>query len=701
MKRHYLILFSFVALFLLGVTYSTSFDTYAAGGTEKNIEVSVTEYDTRKPNGTNIIVTWKDGRKLENIKQGPSLLIKGTHYSDPKNSNKVSIFWHYLLNQKTGGHGVFPIDLTLEFTEGPPEYITIKIIDDEMKMKLNGNVIVNHIVGTPYDDQWVTCPDEKSAEKRISCSRDDVEIIEGNVDHETVGQYLLKFKNNKTGEEIARRVNVLPLPVTAISTEAGEISVYNAMPNATLVVYDDLEQRVDVGKANKDGEYHFTKIPIGDYYVVQIPYRAYIESQKSNKVNVSGPGAPYLIGSTGGEGTLSVTNATPNAQIKLFNSSDRLIKTMRANKDGEAEFKNIPVGTGYYVIVSHNGVDGAPSNKASVGNVGTVKISGNNLTQTIDVSNAVPNATLKLYDRNDKVVSTGKADKEGNYVFSKVRPGSGYYVIQIHNKNESPKSNLVTISAVPLRNVDISVVTGKSEIVVEGADEGATLTLFDQSGKAVMTGKADKSGKYTFKNVPAGNNYYVIQSVDGRESNQSNKVNVLGDSAVLKDIQGTWAEQSIIALVNIGVINGYPDGTFRPNETITKAEFVSVLVRALNIESTNGKEFADMRNHWARNAVTTAAGRGIIPNSQSHFFPNKGITREEMAYMIMKAKSYSSRSTNLTFRDERHISYWAKPEVHLAVQNRIIFGYNDGTFRPKQTATRAEAAAIIYRAMNR
>lgn len=709
MKRHYLILVSFVVLIMFGSSYTTVSVTYADNGTDGKIEISPEVFNkgTNHENNKNIIVSWTGNRTLAEIKQGPAILRKDIDYTIGTNS--ATIKRNYLWEQLTGGHKSYPIDLTLEFTEGPPEHITIKIEDTEKSMKLNGNIIVNHSLGIPYHDQGILCGEKVIQATNADNSDDtngtpnppsDCMIAKvGEVNINEVGQYLIKFINSATSEEVARRVNVLPHPVTAVSTQAGEISVYNAMPNSTLVVYDELDQRIAAGKANKDGEYNFTKIQIGNYYVVQIPDKSFVESQKSNKVDVKGPGAPFLIGSTGGEGKLFVTNATPNAQIKLFNSSNTLIKTIRANKDGEAEFTNIPVGTGYYVVVSYNGIDGHESNKAAVGNVDAVKISADDLTQTIDVRNAVPNATLKLFDRFDRVVATGKADKEGNYVFTKVRPGNGYYVIQTYNRNDSPKSNTVSITAVPLRDVLISVNSATSEINVEGAEEGATVTLFDSKGKALMTGKADKSGNFVFKNVPAGNGYYVIQSKDGRESIPSNKVNVIGDSANLKDIYGSWAEQPIIGLVNTGALSGYPDGTFRPNNTITRAEFVSILIRALNIEGDSGKEFVDMRNHWARNAVTLAAGKGIIPSDKSHFGPNIAITREEMAYMIVKAKNYSSRSSNLKFKDEYQISSWAKNEVRLAVQNEIIFGYNDGTFRPKQTATRAEAAAMIYRAI--
>jgi hypothetical protein len=168
-------------------------------------------------------------------------------------------------------------------------------------------------------------------------------------------------------------------------------------------------------------------------------------------------------------------------------------------------------------------------------------------------------------------------------------------------------------------------------------------------------------------------------------------------SVQLSDIKGHWAEQFIAELVNAGAVGGYPDGTFKPDQTISRAEFATILVKALQLPAKDGKVFDDTANHWGREYIATAAAHGIVSGySDTAFGPDDSITREQMAVMIAKAANLQADSSQpMSFKDQEQISSWAAEAVSTSVSRGIIKGYPDNTFRPLGSATRAEAATVI------
>lgn len=164
----------------------------------------------------------------------------------------------------------------------------------------------------------------------------------------------------------------------------------------------------------------------------------------------------------------------------------------------------------------------------------------------------------------------------------------------------------------------------------------------------------------------------------------------------LNDISGHWAQNYIEHLVKKGAITGYPDKSFQPDATITRAEFAVVLVKALGL-SGEGKVFADTAAHWAKEYIATAAAHGIILGySDEEFGPDDLITREQMAVMIVKAAGLEVGSGETGFTDKTDISPWAREWVLAAVSNDLMSGYPDNSFKPQNNASRAEAVAVIF-----
>lgn len=168
----------------------------------------------------------------------------------------------------------------------------------------------------------------------------------------------------------------------------------------------------------------------------------------------------------------------------------------------------------------------------------------------------------------------------------------------------------------------------------------------------------------------------------------------------LTDISGHWAGKNITELAALGVVSGYPDGTFRPDNRITRSEFTVILVKAFALEPGNGKVFADTAGHWAKDSIAAAASYGIVNGyDENTFGPDDTITREQMAVMIVKAAKLTPVPGDLSFADGHTISDWARESMAAAVQNGIITGYPDNTVRPQGNATRAEAVTVIMNAL--
>ncbi|WP_061212802.1 S-layer homology domain-containing protein [Syntrophomonas wolfei] len=164
----------------------------------------------------------------------------------------------------------------------------------------------------------------------------------------------------------------------------------------------------------------------------------------------------------------------------------------------------------------------------------------------------------------------------------------------------------------------------------------------------------------------------------------------------LSDVQGHWAADTIQKMVDAGVVAGQPDGTFKPDNNISRAEFATLVVKAFKLEEKAGKVFTDTSDHWAKAFISTANANGIVSGySDTEFGPNDPITREQMAVMIVKAAGWKAEGAAKVFPDDASISAWAKEAVSTASAQGVIKGRPDGNFDPKANATRAEAAVVI------
>ena len=141
------------------------------------------------------------------------------------------------------------------------------------------------------------------------------------------------------------------------------------------------------------------------------------------------------------------------------------------------------------------------------------------------------------------------------------------------------------------------------------------------------------------------------------------------------------------------------DNGLRLKDSISRAEFVALLVRALNLETTgNTVEFTDVSDaDWYAQYVKIASSNGIAGGADGMFRPNDTITREEMCKMLVLASGNVAEETQTSFADYNIISDWAKGYVSKAASLGLMNGMDEGKFNPKGNALREQAFAVIYR----
>lgn len=170
--------------------------------------------------------------------------------------------------------------------------------------------------------------------------------------------------------------------------------------------------------------------------------------------------------------------------------------------------------------------------------------------------------------------------------------------------------------------------------------------------------------------------------------------------AASTDIQGHWAEKTITEWQDKGLIGGYQDGTFKPDKPATRAEFARIMNQALGLSSKGIVAFSDVTpNDWFYNDVAIALGEEYTAGyPDGTFKPNETITRAQAAIFIANAIEVAGGSIT-AFTDVNDIPAWAKDSVGAIVTKGYMSGYPDGTFKPNEVLTRAEAVSTLNRIM--
>ncbi|MVP00987.1 fibronectin type III domain-containing protein [Paenibacillus lutrae] len=268
-----------------------------------------------------------------------------------------------------------------------------------------------------------------------------------------------------------------------------------------------------------------------------------------------------------------------------------------------------------------------------------------------------------------------------------------------------PPLNFTVQAAYGGRTIDISnfnAYVERAMLIPDGVDLGRITTgvAVEPNGtvRHVPTKVMKKDGQY----------YAIINSLS------SGTYAVVWHPLEFKDVEGHWSEQSVNDMGSRMVVSGVGSELFQPDRDITRAEFAAIIIRGLGIELDNGKSaFADLNSSdWYYDTVYTAHKYNLINGFEDGTFrPEDRITREQAMVILSKAmlltglKQKQADSTIeeqlKAFTDALDVSGWAKSGIADSVQAGIVTGRNGGKLAPKAFITRAEVAATLQRLLQK
>lgn len=304
------------------------------------------------------------------------------------------------------------------------------------------------------------------------------------------------------------------------------------------------------------------------------------------------------------------------------------------------------------------------------------------------------NMTERLSGNAYKSYSEYYGDLTESFVLAVVKYPNGYENIKTVVKEFAseigvPSSYVTDSAAKKIAGEDIKSFSGLKSRFAE---------LYEQTGSS-----GGGSGSGGSKGSGGVNNGGVY--IDSDSETITKNTNIEPD--IFTDLDDAeWAKEAIIGLAERGIAAGDGNGRFMPNNSVSREEFVKLIVCAFGIDtskiSADETRFSDVsENDWFYPYIYTAVRVGIVKGmSDSTFGVGNSITREDLAVIAYRALNSEeediSDSDRELFADDDEISDYAKEAVYNLKAKNIISGTGGGMFAPKETATRAEAAKIIY-----
>ncbi len=179
----------------------------------------------------------------------------------------------------------------------------------------------------------------------------------------------------------------------------------------------------------------------------------------------------------------------------------------------------------------------------------------------------------------------------------------------------------------------------------------------------------------------------------------------LAEQRLYVDIEGHWGAEMIGDLTERGMLSNTVEGRYRPDESLTRAEFVLMLVSLLESmgrlpAATEPVAFSDISGHWAEEALRKAVAGGLLQGYEDGLLrPDAVMTREEVMTFLFEGLAVPGDAGDLPYADSEEISDWALEAVSALTAALIVEGDDDGLLKPGEEMTRAEAAAILYRSL--
>lgn len=229
------------------------------------------------------------------------------------------------------------------------------------------------------------------------------------------------------------------------------------------------------------------------------------------------------------------------------------------------------------------------------------------------------------------------------------------------------------------------------KLVKGTANTDDEITVYDASGKKISNTYVNNAGVFTAF-LDRALIYGETIKIEAKDKDKN-----------ITKIEYKVTKNAVEEVKAIAYIKGYPDGTFKPQANVTRAEaaqmFATLLNGGTNFGTSGATKFSDASDDWYSKAVNYVVGKGLIsgyPNGT--FKPNESITRAEFAQMI-SGYIKNEKAGSSDFQDVK--DHWAKEAIDKLYGNKNVTGYPDGSFKPNAKITRAEAVTILNSVFNR
>ena len=229
------------------------------------------------------------------------------------------------------------------------------------------------------------------------------------------------------------------------------------------------------------------------------------------------------------------------------------------------------------------------------------------------------------------------------------------------------------------------------KLVKGTANTDDEITVYDASGKKISNTYVNNAGVFTAF-LDRALIYGETIKIEAKDKDKN-----------ITKIEYKVTKNAVEEVKAISYIKGYPDGTFKPQANVTRAEaaqmFATLLNGGTNFGTSGATKFSDASDDWYSKAVNYVVGKGLIsgyPNGT--FKPNDSITRAEFAQMI-SGYIKNEKAGSSDFQDVK--DHWAKDAIDKLYGNKNVTGYPDGSFKPNAKITRAEAVTILNSVFNR
>ncbi len=231
-------------------------------------------------------------------------------------------------------------------------------------------------------------------------------------------------------------------------------------------------------------------------------------------------------------------------------------------------------------------------------------------------------------------------------------------------------------------------------VIIEGIEKTFTATV-----KAKET-NSSSSGTSGIGTSVRGSSSRARDVLDGVFPAATPRPTVPPEPELFSDMADSWAKEAVYAWAEKKIVDGNGNGQFLPDKNITREEFVKLLVCAFDINTEKTAVFSDVEDDaWYADYVRVAGGAGLVLGTDGVFGVGQNLTRQDLALMVARIMKVQETDVAASYTDWEQVRPDARAAVAALSQVGILGGYPDASFRPEQTATRAEATMVLYKVM--